>query len=153
MPHQARDATQTLPDIVVTRKDAERLDSLTALLSGMSASSGVELLQQEILRARIVDAGEIPANTVKMHSVVTFRDEDSGAERAVRLVYPGEQKAYDDAVSVVAPVGAALIGLSEGQSIAYLGADKRPRRITVLKVLSNPGADPEAPENAGSNRH
>jgi regulator of nucleoside diphosphate kinase len=147
MPHQARADTRTLPDIIVTRKDAERLDSLTALLLGMSASSGVELLLQELLRAQVVEAEEIPASTVRMHSVVEFRDEDSGTDRVVRLVYPGEQKAYRDAVSVVAPVGAALIGLSEGQSISYLGADKRPRSITVLRVLSG------APGNASGDRH
>lgn len=140
MLHQTQAESQPLPDIVVTRTDAEKLDGLAAIMSGMSSSSGAELLLQELLRARIVEAGEIPASTVTMHAVVEFRDEGSGAVRVVRLVYPGEQReASVDAVSVLAPVGAALIGLSEGQSISYMGADRRPRRITVLKVLSQPG--------------
>src|SRR5690606_25655798 len=129
MPQQAQADSAALPQIIVTRDDAERLDSLTALLPETSASSGVALLLQELLRARIGEAEEIPAGTVRMHSVVAFRDDASGTERVVRLVYPGEQNAYDDAVSVTMPVGAALLGLSEGQSISYLGIDKRPRSI------------------------
>jgi hypothetical protein len=58
----------------------------------------------------------------------------------VTLVYPGERHLFDDGLSVVTPVGAALIGLAEGQSLSYPMPDGAARTITVEKILYQPEA-------------
>jgi regulator of nucleoside diphosphate kinase len=75
---------------------------------------------------------------VTMHSEVLFRDEESGRERAVTLVYPGEQAAHEGALSVLTPLGAALVGMAEGQTISFETADGSSRRVSIVRVLSQP---------------
>jgi regulator of nucleoside diphosphate kinase len=74
-----------------------------------------------------------------MGSTVAFRSDD-GQQRQVTLVYPGEADFARGRVSVLTPIGAALIGLSPGQSIAWTARDGRQHRLTVLSV-GRPGAE------------
>lgn len=123
--------TLTLPDIVLTRRDADRLDSLIDAFDLFRSGPTGAFLLQEIARARIVDA---PApGVVAMGSLVTFRDE-TGRMTTARLVYPAEAMGVEGTVSVLTPAGAALLGLGEGQSIAYEGPGGRRKRLTVLQV-------------------
>lgn len=137
-----------LPPIRMSRHDAGRLDALLADYPTESPTSGAGLLLRELLRAEVMPSEKIPPTTVVMHSVVTFRDEATGDTRTVKLVYPSERASTPDALSVLTPLGAALIGLSEGQSITYDGVDGRPRTITVLKVLSRQNGAQGASEAA-----
>lgn len=138
--------TDALPAIRMTRQDAGRLDALLADYPTDSPTSGAGLLLRELLRAEVVPSEKIAPTTVVMHSAVTFRDDSTGDTRTVKLVYPSERTSSPDALSVLAPLGAALIGLSEGQSISYDGVDGRPRTVTVLKVVSRPGRGRETEE-------
>ncbi|HEX2115931.1 MAG TPA: nucleoside diphosphate kinase regulator, partial [Alphaproteobacteria bacterium] len=110
---------------------------------------------RELSRARVVDSERIAPDVVTMHSEVLFRDEESGRERAVTLVYPGEHTAHDGALSVLTPLGAALVGLSEGQTISFETSDGRSRRVSVVRVLSQPEANGRAAEGraAAEERH
>lgn len=125
-----------LPEITMTRHDLDRLDTLLsdAVLSRLGALG--EFLLNEITRARIINDGDVPSTLVTMGTTICFRDEESGRVSVTRLVYPHEAIAEEQAVSVLTPVGAALIGLSEGQSIAYETPDGRLKTLTVLKVLT-----------------
>jgi regulator of nucleoside diphosphate kinase len=95
-------------------------------------------------RATIVVDSETPADVVTMHSRVKFRDCDSGEEQVCTLVYPGERDLFDDALSVITPIGAALIGLAEGQSLAYPGPDGSQKTVTVVRILYQPEANKRA---------
>ena len=93
-----------------------------------------EFLLEEVERARIVEPKDIPPKVVTMGALVGFRDDTTGAERTVSLVYPGEQDIELGRISVLTPVGAALIGLTEGQSITWRTPTGEERSLTVLSV-------------------
>jgi regulator of nucleoside diphosphate kinase len=141
-------ADRSLPEIQLTRRDFTRLDQLTATPAGGEASRAIDFLVRELSRARVVESDRIAPNVVTMHSEVLFRDEETGRERAVTLVYPSEHAGLDGALSVLTPLGAALIGLSEGQSMSFETIDGGSRRVTVVKVLKQPQADARAPREA-----
>lgn len=130
-----------LPDIVLTRVDRDRLATIVMALSQRARPDLADFLDQEISRARIVEAAEIPANVATMGSHVVYRDDDSGEERAVRLVYPVEEDSVTGRLSILTPLGTALLGLSEGQSIDWQTRDGRARRVTLLSVLFQPELD------------
>jgi regulator of nucleoside diphosphate kinase len=134
LPYFAENDMTDLPDIQISKGDFTRLDQLLATLDGTRLSKAAEFLLRELSRATIVDAADMPANRVTMHSQVVFQDEATGRQRTVVLVYPSERTAGDDALSVLTPVGAALIGLAKGQSITFEGLDGTERRVTVLQV-------------------
>ena len=129
-----------LPDIVLTRPDRDRLTNIVQALSLRSQSALADFLDQEISRARIVDPAEMPPNVVTMGSHVVYRDEDSGDERAAVLVYPIEEDSLTGRLSILTPLGTALLGLSEGQSIAWTARDGRRRRVSLVSVLFQPEA-------------
>ena len=126
------------PDITVTKWDLGRLQHLLSYHATKWSWSAVEFLVRELMRANIVNDSDIPDDTVTMRSRVMFRDNSTGIERVVTLTYPSDREFYDDALSVLTPVGAALIGLAAGQSITFSGPDGRKKRITVVKILSQP---------------
>ena len=84
-------------------------------------------------RADVVTAEAIPPNVVQMGSGVVFQS-DNGETRRVRLVFPGQADIAAGRISILTPIGAALIGLSEGQSIAWKTRDGRSRQLTILAV-------------------
>jgi regulator of nucleoside diphosphate kinase len=136
-----------LPEIQLTRRDFGRLDELTATHARPETLRVVDFLVRELSRARVVDSDRIARDVVTMHSEVLFRDEESGRERAVTLVYPSEHTGHDGALSVLTPLGAALVGLSEGQTISFETGDGRSRHVSVVRVLSQPEADGRAAES------
>lgn len=110
-----------LPEIIVTKGDHERRFNL-ALLIEDSTPEVASVLLKEMDRARVVES--VSADIVQMGSTIEFRTE-SGPERRVTLVYPGEADIAQNRVSILTPIGAALIGLSVGQSIAWSARDGR----------------------------
>ncbi len=94
-------------------------------------------LERELDRAVVVSSAAVPADVVTMNSRVRYTDENDGAQRTVTLVYPLHANAAEGKVSVLAPVGTALLGLSAGQSIEWDFPDG-PRRLRVDAVLHQP---------------
>jgi regulator of nucleoside diphosphate kinase len=89
-------------------------------------------------RARVVSEDKVPADVVRMGSTVTFRS-DAGTdgeqhELTETLVYPADEDSDANKLSVMTPVGAALVGLAVGQSISWTARDGRKHRLTVVKV-------------------
>ena len=123
--------TATSPWIVMSDRDHERLSGLAAAV-GIQPDVAVRLLSA-LDRAEIVSHERLPNNVVAMGSTVAFVN-GGGRTRRVRLVYPGEADIAAGKVSVTTPVGAALIGLSVGQSVTWRGLDGQERRLTVLAV-------------------
>lgn len=130
-----------LPKIVVGDDEHERLSALAASIAGRQPELAEEL-QAEMDRARVVKAGKVPAGVVRMNSKVEFETDD-GHRRRVTLVYPGEADISAGRVSILTPIGTALIGLSAGQSFSWTARDGREQRLTVTAV-DGAGAPEEA---------
>ncbi|HKV14206.1 MAG TPA: nucleoside diphosphate kinase regulator [Reyranella sp.] len=126
------------PRIVVNDIDFKRLMSLAAAAQSRLPEVA-DVLQAELDRAEIVAVGSVPAGIVQMGSTVEFRS-DSGQQRCVTLVFPGEENISEGRVSILTPIGAALIGLSSNQSITWLTRDGREHQLTVLRVEQSASA-------------
>ena len=135
--------TTEKPTIKLVSSDAQRLSSLADSIS--SANPYVaEFLSGEIKRATLVDAAEA-INVVTMHSWVEFRYDLTNRVKKVQLVYPAEADISQGKISVTTSIGAALVGLSEGQSIAWRTSLGARRGLTVLKVYGSSSPDERIP--------
>jgi regulator of nucleoside diphosphate kinase len=83
---------------------------------------------------------QIPSDVATMRSRAEFRIEGTGLTQISTLVYPGECHTCEDAISVLTPLGSAILGLSEGQSIYYGGPDGTSVEVTMLRILYQPEA-------------
>jgi regulator of nucleoside diphosphate kinase len=124
------------PKIMVTSTDMERLRTLIDSTSGERA----EALDSELTRAQVVEPSEMPPDVVTMNSRVVYRDEESHETREVTLSYPQDASLESGRISVLAPVGAALLGLSVGQEIEWPFPGGRRKRLRILAVPYQPQA-------------
>lgn len=122
-----------LPRIKVTAEDYERLSGLaSAAMDRMPDLAGY--LSDELDRAQVMRAARSALGFVRMGSEVEFRDDTTGKVQAVSLVYPGKADIGQGRISVLTPIGAALLGLSKGQSIDWATRTGAAKRLTVLAV-------------------
>lgn len=127
------------PQIVMTSADLDRLERLLDSVSPLHVP-GLDALRRELDRAEVVDPHEIPPNVITMNSTARFVDEVSGREFELTLVYPDDMHLTHGTVSVLAPVGSALLGLSVGQSIEWPLPGGRTMTLRVLDVTYQPEA-------------
>lgn len=120
------------PSVYVAESDFERLSNLAASRSTL----GAVLLEEELMRATIVKDRGSPQNFVRLGSFVAFRDLTSGRTRRVQIVLPEEADIDLDRLSVVTPVGAALLGLKVGDSMGLSTEDGRPHVLVIEAVES-----------------
>ena len=118
--------------IIVSNAEYERLTDLANASIERLPEVAQELLD-ELERAQIVDDKDVPDDVVRMGSTVTFKSDD-GHTRTLKLVYPADESLDEHRLSVMTPVGAALIGLGTGQSISWTARDGKHHRLTVTKV-------------------
>ncbi|TDR90354.1 nucleoside diphosphate kinase regulator [Enterovirga rhinocerotis] len=137
------------PKITLTRSDHARLTALANGLPDQSSALADELLF-ELERARIVKDGSLGPKIVRVGSTLSFRP-DNGPARTVTLVYPPDADIERSRISVMTPIGAALIGLSEGQSIDWRDRTGGAHVLEVLDVQApaEPGAIRPATPPAG----
>ena len=128
--------------ITVTRTDSERLWRLAESYAGRNPAVAEELLA-ELERAKVVDDGRIAPHVVCMGSTLRFTS-DLGEDRRVTLVFPGEADIAEGKVSILTPIGAALIGLAAGQSIDWTARDGRTHRLTVESIEAPASQAPSA---------
>lgn len=126
--------------LIVTETDLERLRHVIDHQGGGRMAELAEMLEMELSRAHVVASEAVPATVVTMNSTVVFEDEQTGERRQVTLVYPRDASSDDGRVSVLAPVGSALIGLSVGQSISWPMPGGRTKRLKVVAVPYQPEA-------------
>jgi regulator of nucleoside diphosphate kinase len=126
------------PSIVVSRLDLERIEALLERMPPAQTAQ-YDALRGELDRAEVVEPAAVPADLVTMNSLVTFKDEGAGEELTVSLVYPSAVRA-DGTVSILAPVGSALLGLAKGQQIDWPTPDGKQRRLRVLDIAYQPEA-------------
>lgn len=134
------------PDIVVNTEDHRMLTKL-AYAGINEASTVADDLLYELDRASVVPPEQLPFDVVSLGSTVRFRTSE-GDQREVTLMLPAEADIADNRISVMTPIGAALIGLRKGQSITWLTRDGRKQMLTVLRVMQPRGYHPEPPAAA-----
>ncbi|MEO8346219.1 MAG: nucleoside diphosphate kinase regulator [Betaproteobacteria bacterium] len=95
-------------------------------------------LRKELERAIVVSRNSISSSIVTMYSQVSYRDERAGVCRQIQVVYPEDADVEQGRVSVLAPVGAALLGLALGQAIDWEFPDGQTRQLRVEEILYQP---------------
>jgi regulator of nucleoside diphosphate kinase len=128
------------PKIYVTTHDYERLSALADSYRARRGGPLVDFLLDELERAELVPAAEVVPKIVTMNSRVRIMDPDAGESRTVTLVYPGEEDSLRGRVSVLTPLGTALLGLPEGARMEWRTLDGRSKSIAVLEVQYQPEA-------------
>jgi len=118
------------PPIIVASEDHDRLLRLII----HSSSDVSEQLEAELDRAQVVPLAEVPEDVVVMESELEYEDATTGRRRQVRLVYPGDADAETGRVSVLAPLGCALLGLRPGQEIDWrMPGGERSLRVMAVQ--------------------
>lgn len=120
------------PPITLCQTDHEKLSRL-ALSVAERNQAMFDALQSELERARVVPDARLSKDVVRMGSTLRYST-DSGEARTVTLVFPAEADISAGRISILTPIGAALIGLSQGQSIDWEMRDGRVGRLTVETV-------------------
>ena len=123
--------------IYITQADMNRLRSL--MESMKSSREDLKTLRAELDQARVVSPLDIPPDVITMNSTARFVDEADGDEHEMTLVYPRDAGA-PGTVSILAPVGSALLGLRVGQQIDWTGPGGRALRLRVLAISYQPEA-------------
>ena len=126
-------ATQQAPAIFVSRVDYDRLISLALGLERRDPRLA-EFLVGELERATLIESSGVGVKAAGMYSHVEFRSESDGRTQCVTLVYPNEEDIAMGKISILTPIGAALIGMTENQSIEWDGRNGQPYRLTVLRI-------------------
>lgn len=126
------------PKVVINADDLAHIEALAEGAIERNPALADRLLD-EIGRARIVKPGKMPSNVVAIGSTVTYRDETTGAERTVTLTYPEDADIARQCVSLVTPIGVALLGLAEGAVFHWDTRAGQRKMLTVIRVQA-PGS-------------
>ncbi|WP_284449879.1 nucleoside diphosphate kinase regulator [Spongiibacter tropicus] len=125
------------PSITISSLDADRLETLIDSLPD-GAFPGRDALEAELARAEIVDPKDVPPTVVTMNSTVHFEVESSSESFCLTLVYPKDVDDSGKTISILAPVGSALLGLSQGDSIAWPKPGSGELRVRIKEVTYQP---------------
>ncbi len=124
------------PGIILTSQDLTRLE---ALLDSLPAATfpGKAELRAELDRADVVEPQDVPHDVVTMNSKVRFALE-TGEEFCLTLVYPHNMDGSADRISILAPVGSALLGLSAGEHIEWPRPGGGMMKVRLVEVVYQP---------------
>lgn len=129
------DHKQTLPQLVIDEVHYDQLLDLAYGAMRRFPDVATRLLE-EVERAEILNSGKMPANVVNIGSEVTYRDNTTGLNKTVTLVFPENADIAQGRASVLTPIGAALIGLAEGDTLDWTTRSGKRRLLTVLTVCT-----------------
>jgi regulator of nucleoside diphosphate kinase len=129
--------SKMIPNITMSKTDFNRIDLMLEKLAPVRMH-GKEALSDELLRAQVVEPWEVPPMVVTMNSTVRFRLDGSAQELCRTLVYPKDVGQGQDTLSVLTPVGSALLGLSEGDRMQWTHPDGREIAVEVLQLIYQP---------------
>lgn len=124
------------PSIIVSQQDLARLQ--TMLESQSKLTPTIIHLEEELARAEVMKAQDMPKNVVTMNAKVLINIAPSTESTEIHLVYPHDFRGEKGQVNILAPVGAAILGLSEGQEIEWPQPDGHLMQIKVIRVLYQP---------------
>jgi regulator of nucleoside diphosphate kinase len=125
--------------LIISRDDRERLEALidSARMDSRVREDYLAALEGELSRARVVPAGEVPEDVVTMNTVVSLRDLDTDEMEEIELVYPADADMAHNRISVLAPIGTAILGYRLGDVIEWR-VPAGLRRLRVEEVLYQP---------------
>lgn len=119
--------------IYITEFDLNRLNKLIEMFEddpGMRDKKYIEELDDELRRAKVVPPKSVPGDVITMNTRVRVKDLDSGAEMTYQVVFPGDADIKQNKVSILAPIGTALIGFRVGETVEW----KVPAGVKKMKV-------------------
>lgn len=120
-----------LPAILVAEEDFNRLSTL---IEKQGDSDTAAALDEELSRSTLVPLVDMPDTVVTMNTTVRFQDEDSKKEHELTLVYPHEMGDGEGKISILAPAGSALLGLSVGESIEWPVRNRKNLHFKIISV-------------------
>ncbi len=131
-------------EILVSKVDYSKLNSMILNLLESSDSNMLELnrLNIEIKRATLVDPWKIHPQCVTMNSIVKLTHLGTGASETIRLVYPNESGFTEKTISVLSPLGCALLGYSKGHTVSFNTSEGR-QRVIIDEIIFQPEAHGE----------
>ena len=127
-------------NIYITEPDYERLTKLIEIArerEGDANREYLDRLEEELDRAEVVQQPDIPADVITMRSTVRVKDLDTSEEIIYRLVFPTEANYEQGKISVLAPIGTAMLGYRRGDVIEWQ-VPSGVRRLSVEEVLYQP---------------
>lgn len=124
--------------LIISEKDYTSLiDLIKAERSFKSTpEEHLQTLGEELKKAKKVDALKLPSNVIRMHSEIILQDLQNKNEIKIQLVYPHESNIKERKISILAPIGTALIGYQEGDTVEWQ-IPSGIGRYTILKVNNN----------------
>lgn len=124
------------PTIIVSEQDLNRLETMLEHQSKLTPT--MEHLEEELARANVVAPQDVPANVVTMNARVLVTITPDTMPTEITLVYPHDFRGDKGQVNVLAPVGAAILGLAEGQEIEWPQPDGHLMKVRIERVLYQP---------------
>ena len=125
------------PEITISSLDLDRLYNLIEALP-KNSFVGKDALEAELARANVVDPTEVPPTIVTMNSTVRFSVESTQNEFELTLVYPKDVDASGKTISILAPVGGALLGLSQGDEIEWPKPGGGVLKVKITGIVYQP---------------
>lgn len=125
------------PQIILSSVDLDRIEALLAAIPS-SVFPGKADLEAELDRADVVEPDQIPPTVVTMNSTVQFEILETRQDFRLTLVYPRDIDGSADRVSIFAPVGSALLGMSVGDELAWPGPGGKTMTVRVTGILYQP---------------
>ncbi|WP_025040674.1 nucleoside diphosphate kinase regulator [Nitrosospira briensis] len=124
------------PQVVLTSQDLDRLEALLETLPANAFPA--KELRAELDRSEIVEPEQIPPSVVTMNSTVRFSIDSSGEDFCLTLVYPKDVDGSGDKISILAPVGSALLGLSTGDEIEWPRPGGGMIKVRIVEIVYQP---------------
>lgn len=130
----------TTPALRITAEDMARLRVVVERQLEGSRAAAAEQLELELDRAMVVPQGQISPDVVTMRSRILFEDMETGRRREATLVYPEESDIDQSRISILAPVGLAVLGLKVGDMIEWPLPNARLAKLRIVEVIYQPEA-------------
>ena len=124
------------PTIIISQQDLQRLETMLDHQAKLSPT--MQNLEDELARADVVAPQDVPANVVTMNARVLIVIAPAVEAMEITLVYPHDFRGDKGQVNVIAPIGAAILGLAEGQEIEWPQPDGHLMKVKIEKVLYQP---------------
>lgn len=124
------------PNIIISEQDLHRLETMLEHQAKLTPT--MQHLEDELARAQVVEPKDVPANVVSMNARVLITIAPAVEPTEITLVYPHDFKGDKGQVNIIAPVGAAILGLTEGQEIEWPQPDGHIMKVKIEKITYQP---------------
>lgn len=125
------------PKITVSTLDLDRLEALLDATPDRDFA-GKAALQAELDRAEVLEPEQMPPDVVTMNSTVRFALQGGSEAFSQTLVYPKDADGSADRISILAPVGGALLGMKVGDTIEWPGPSGKPLAVRIVEIVYQP---------------